>query len=103
MTISSFFLGPTQCSNRTRVRIRAIRKSIWRRRERSPISRDRATAFQKSDENAHVAKNWPSVEGFWRRRENELICSFSLGKVVEAAGVETKGSEFSNLLMARDF
>ena len=35
--------------------------------------------------------------------KNELICSFSLGKVVEAAGVETKGSEFSNLLMARDF
>jgi len=26
-----------------------------------------------------------------------------LSRMVEAAGVETKGSEFSNLLMARDF
>jgi hypothetical protein len=35
--------------------------------------------------------------------KNELICSFSLGKVVEAAGVETKVGRLSNLLMARDF
>ena len=33
-------------------------------------------------------KNRRAVEKYWRRRENERIRSNSLGKVVEAAGVE---------------
>jgi hypothetical protein len=67
------------------------------------------TALRKSGansnaQNAHVAIKEPFRGGIWEGGgKNELICSFSLGKVVEAAGVETKVVEFSNWLMARDF
>jgi hypothetical protein len=77
----------------------------WRRRD---VDRSLTPTIEKRPESVDSeSRRRRKFSDFWSNNggggKNELNCSFSLGKVVEAAGVETRIGRFSNLLMARDF